>query len=190
VQINVEILNDKEIIKALASLDSYNAQHGIKRGIRKTAKKAPPRISKYTRQHYNLSAKRIKTDIYMRSLSSGWVWNVSTSSDPMTVKNFKLKVKKTGLEFSIYKGEKSFVKSAFMNVNTRTGVELPFKRITTKRYPLRVLHGPSLAAIFHGNSKYGTNVVAKVREDLSGELFKEVKKALKEIINGYGTFKV
>tara|TARA_B100000459_G_C8536375_1_gene182916 strand:+ start:205 stop:780 length:576 start_codon:yes stop_codon:yes gene_type:complete len=189
--ISVDILNDKKVIAALKKMDSFAAPDALRKALRDTSKKAPPRLSKEIRQEYTLTAKRIKRDIRIKPLEQGFKYLVSVSHRPITVMQYKMKpnpwrkMPQGGLGFSIYKGQKEFVKGGFV-AEGKQGINLPFKRVGPRPRPFYTLYGPSIAGIVRGDSKFGGSIMGRVERELTAGLSAAVNRRFGAFLRGYG----
>ena len=185
-RITVDIINDKEVVQYLKKLNSFEAPEACRKAVRATARKAPPRFSKYTRERYTVKAARLKKDIGIKYIDRGFQALISTSYEPISMASFNVRKVSQGIRFNVYKGSPVNLRAGFMAKAPNHDTILPFARITNKPYPIRVIMGPSAAGIALGASKYGDTIMDKCTRELSGELSKEVKNAMAAMLRGFG----
>ena len=189
--ITVDILDDEKVVAALKKMNSYEAPKALRLALRDTAKKAPPRLSKEIRKEYNLTAKRIKRDIDVQAREGGYKYLIKTSYRPITVMNYKMKPSPWrkqdggGIQFSIFKGRKEFIKGGFVATGAQ-GVNLPFKRISKQPYPIEPLYGPSIGAITTGDSLFGDPIMRRVEKELTDALRSGINRRFGAFLRGYG----
>lgn len=145
IDISARVLGDTELSKALAQLSSHDIPKAIRAGVRDAARAGRTRLAQSIGQRYSLSAARIKADVSQAQfLNAGQTAIIRTSRKPITAMQFKARQTPTGLSMSIYRGQRIVVKSGFIAKG------LPFVRKGKDRMPLRVIHGPSIHAIYTG----------------------------------------
>ncbi len=186
-EITVDIIGDKEFIKGLAKLNSFEAPEAIRKAIRHTAGSPTKRvISQKVREHYNLKAARVKKDIMRpRYEDGGFKVTIRTSYDPMTLMQYGFKQTARGGKYTIFKGQTMFQAGAFKAVGSNGNV-LPWVRIGKTRFPVRTMYGPSLAGIITGNSRKGPDLRNSITSELSGILRKRIQKNMGDMLRGFG----
>lgn len=192
-QINIDILGDIEVKRALAELGNYDAQKALSQGIKKTANRGSALLSKAIRQKYKISAKRIKEDIPKKAARvNDFKFHVRASYDPITTMSFGAKEKKRGgITFQIYKGSNVHIPKGFIAQASTQQHDLPFVRMRKAskyvgRMPIRVLMGPSISGITLGKSKDGVSIMETVERQMSEALQNEIKRTLNGMMRGFG----
>jgi hypothetical protein len=150
IDISAQIIGDKELSVALARLSSHDIPKAIKAGVRYAARGGSTAIAKNIRASYSLSSARVKQDISSPQFRDGGQTAVlRTSRKPITAMQFKARQTRRGLSMAIYKGQRTVVARGFIAKG------LPFQRVGKDRLPLRVIHGPSIHAIYTGGKFAG-----------------------------------
>lgn len=146
-QIVGRVLGSEELSRALAKMSSHDIPKAIKHGVRVAARGGRTTMAKEIGQRYSLTAGRIKKDVSTPQFQNGGQTAIiRTSRKPITAMQFKARQTKAGISMAIYKGQRSLVKSGFIAKGK------PFYRTTKSRYPLKVVHGPSIHAIYTGGN--------------------------------------
>jgi hypothetical protein len=180
IDITARILGDSELAQTLSQLSSHDIPKAIKAGVREAATKGRTTMAKSIGQRYALTAGRIKQDVYPARFSdNGQTAVISTSRKPITAMQFKPKQTRKGLRMSIFRGERTLVKSGFMAKG------LPFKRKGKERYPLDVIHGPSIHAIYTGGH-WAPAIQARTELRIEQELEAGILKRLQAMGRGFG----
>lgn len=180
IDISARIIGDKELSQALARLSSHDVPKAIRAGVRDAARAGRTTMAKSIGQRYTLSAGRIKQDVpTARITDGGQTAVITTSRKPITANQFKPKQTRTGLSMSIYRGQRSLVKSGFMAKG------MPFKRRGKERMPLDVIHGPSIHAIYTGGH-WAPALQARTELRIEDALEKGILRALGAMGRGFG----
>jgi len=180
IDITARILGDSELAQTLSKLSSHDIPKAIKAGVRDAARAGRTTLAKSIGQRYSLTAGRIKQDVSPAQFSDGGQTAViRTNRKPITAMQFKPRETRTGLSMSIYRGERSVVKSGFMAKGK------PFKRRTKARMPLDVIHGPSIHAIYTGG-KWAPALQARTEVRIEDALEKGILRALGAMGRGFG----
>jgi hypothetical protein len=168
------------LAKTLARLSAHDIPIAIRAGIRDAASGARTQLAKGIRERYSLSSGRIKQDVSQAQfIDGGMAAVIRTSRKPITAMQFKPRQTRKGLSMSIFRGERTVVKSGFMAKG------LPFKRRTKARYPLDVIHGPSIHAIYTGG-RHADALQARVEDVVAERLEKGIMRRLRALGRGYG----
>ena len=180
IDISARVIGDKELSAALARLSSHDIPKAIKAGVRDAARAGRTTLAKSIGQRYSLSAGRIKQDVSQATfLDGGQTAIIRTSRKPITAMQFKAKETPRGLSMSIYRGQRSLVRSGFMAKG------LPFVRQGKERLPLKVVYGPSIHAIYTGG-KWAPALQARTEVRIEDALEKGILRALGGMGRGFG----
>jgi hypothetical protein len=145
IEITAKVLGDQELSAALARMSSHDIPKAIKSGVAYAARGGKTAIAKNITASYSVSSGRVKQDVSAPQFRDGGQTAVlRTSRKPITAMQFKARQTKAGLTMAIYKGQRTTVSRAFIAKGK------PFQRVGQARMPLRVIHGPSVHAIYTG----------------------------------------
>jgi len=174
IKLSVELLNDKKMIAMLQDLADHKIETAIKSGVAYAARGGKVAISKGLSQGgLNLSAGRIKKDLKdPRFLRGGREAMVHASYNPITALSYKAKQTSRGLGVTFYKGERKIINRGFIAKG------LPFARRGQSAYPLRVVHGPSIAAAYLNGSR-SAEIKAQVERRMEEQLAKGIMRRLR-----------
>ena len=187
-EITVDIIGDKEFVRGLARLNSFEAPELIRKAIRYTAGTPARRvISQKVREIYRVKAARVKKDIHRTKFEDGgFKATIRTSYDPMTLMQYGFKQTARGGKYQIFKsGASQFQAGAFKAVGSNGNV-LPWVRIGKTRFPVRTMYGPSLAGMITGNSAKGPDLRRSITNELSKVLRKRIDKNMGDMLRGFG----
>lgn len=180
IDISARVIGDAELARTLAQLSSHDIPQAIKAGVRDAARAGRTTLAKAIGQRYSLSAGRIKQNVPTARISGdGQTAVITTSRKPITAMQFKPRQTRKGLTMSIFRGERTVVKSAFMAKG------LPFRRRGKARMPLDVIHGPSIHAIYTGG-KWSPALQARTEVRIEDALEKGILRALGAMGRGFG----
>lgn len=180
IEISAKIIGDKELAQTLAKLSSHDIPKAIRAGVRDAAKAGRTTLAKSIGQRYSLSAGRIKQDVSQAQFrDGGQTAIIRTSRKPITAMQFKPKQTSSGLSMSIYRGQRTVVKSAFLAKGK------PFKRRAKERMPLDVIHGPSIHAIYTGGH-WAPALQARTELRIEDALEKGILRAMGAMGRGFG----
>jgi hypothetical protein len=180
IDINARVLGDTELAQALAQLSSHDIPKAIRSGVRDAARAGRTTLAKSIGQRYALAAGRIKQDVTQPQYrDGGQTAIIRTSRKPITAMQFKPKQTRKGLSMSIYRGQRSLVRSGFIAKGK------PFKRRGNERYPLDVIHGPSIHAIYTGG-KWSPALQARTELRIEDALEKGILRSLGAMGRGFG----
>ena len=180
IDISARILGDTELTRTLERMSSLDIPKAIKGGVKYAARGGGVAISTNIRARYSLTAGRIKQDISKPQFTQGGLTAIiRTSRKPITAMQFKPKETRKGLRLSIYRGERTVVKSGFIAKG------LPFKRRGKERMPLDVIHGPSLHAVFTGG-RFASQIQEATNTRIAEQLEKGILRELGRIGRGFG----
>jgi hypothetical protein len=180
IDINAKIIGDKELSAALARLSSHDIPKAIKAGVRDAARAGRTTLAKSIGQRYSLTAGRIKKDVTQPQYrDGGQTAIIRTNRKPITAMQFKPKQTSKGLSMSIYRGQRTVVKSGFLAKG------MPFRRVGKERMPLDVIHGPSIHAIYTGG-KWAPALQARTEVRIEEALESGILRALGGMGRGFG----
>ena len=180
IDISARIIGDEKLAQTLAKLSSHDIPKAIKGGVKDAARAGRTTLAKVIGQRYSLSAARIKQDVSQAQFSAnGQTAVIRTSRKPITAMQFRPRQTSTGLSMSIYRGQRSVVRSGFMAKG------LPFRRRGKERMPLDVIHGPSIHAIYTGG-KWSPALQGRTEVRIEDALEKGILRALGAMGRGYG----
>ena len=180
IDISARVIGDTELAQTLARLSSHDIPKAIRAGVRDAARAGRTTMAKSIGQRYSLTAGRIKQDVSQAQyLNGGQTAIIRTSRKPITAMQFKPRETRQGLSMSIYRGQRSVVRSGFIAKG------LPFKRKGKERYPLDVIHGPSIHAIYTGG-KWAPALQGRTEVKIEDALEKGIIRALGGMGRGFG----
>ena len=180
IDISARVLGDAELAQTLQRLSSHDIPKAIKAGVRDAARAGRTTMAKSIGQRYSLTAGRIKQDVpNARFMAGGQTAIITTSRKPITAMQFKPRETRQGLSMSIYRGQRTVVKSGFIAKG------LPFKRRGKERMPLDVIHGPSIHAIYTGG-KWAPALQARTEVRIEEALESGIIRALGGMGRGFG----
>jgi len=174
IRLTARVLGDKELVAALQRMSAQDIPKAVKHGVKIAARGGRTTLAKEVGQRYSLSAGRIKQDVSQPTYrDGGQTAIIRTSRKPITAMQYKAKETAKGLSLAIFKGQRSIVKGGFIAKG------LPFKRKGQARMPLRVVHGPSIHAIYSGGKHKGAIQQAteqRIEEQLQNGIVQGIKK--------------
>jgi hypothetical protein len=180
IDISARVLGDRELAQTLAKLSSNDIPKAIRSGVRDAARAGRTTLAKSIGQRYSLTAGRIKQDVSNPQFSNGGQTAIiRTNRKPITAMQFKPKETRQGLSMSIYRGQRTVVKSGFIAKG------LPFKRRGKERYPLDTIKGPSIHAIYTGG-KWAPALQARTEVRIEEALENGILRALGGMGRGFG----
>jgi hypothetical protein len=180
IDISARVIGDAELAQALAKMSSQDIPKAIRMGVRDAARAGRTTLAKAIGQRYSLSAARIKQDVpTARITDGGQTAVITTSRKPITAMQFKPRQTSRGLSMSIYRGQRTLVRSGFIAKG------LPFKRRGKERMPLDVIHAPSIHAIYTGG-KWSPALQARTEVRIEDALESGILRALGAMGRGFG----
>ena len=182
-QINLDGVEKLSAMKAFLEPAAFD--RALKGGTRYATKATPPAISKAVGARYTMKAGEIKKDIKGPNFSEGGKSaTLILSRRPRTAAAFNGKQTSQGYRFAVYRGQNVTVKNGFL-AKGKQGIMLPFYREGKGRYPINVIHGPSLGSVFVGNSKYGDVMKKEVGDRMQKQLVVGIERELKRSARGF-----
>jgi len=200
IDISARIIGDKELAQALAQMSSHDIPRVIKAGVRYAARAGKTALAKQVSAITPIPSARIKQGLFIDFVSdgSGQTARIYADSTPVSALRFKPRQTRTGLQLTLYKGEKTVIKSGFMQVNRsqRDRGKLPFKPTTdhaysydrtrnTPRKGMQFVFGLSIASIYTGG-KHSAKLKAAVEARVAEQLEKGILRELGRMGRGFG----
>lgn len=180
IDISARVVGDKELAAALAKMSSADIPTALKHGVRVAARGARTVLGKEISARYAIGSGRVKKDVTQPTYQQGGLTAIiRTSRKPPTAMQFKARETRKGLAFTQIKGERTVIKSGFIAKG------LPFKRMTKKPYPLDVVHGPSIYAIYTGG-RYAQQLQKVTEERVAEQLVSGTLQRLRAMGRGFG----
>jgi hypothetical protein len=199
IDISARVMGDRELAQTLAKLSSHDIPKAIRLGVRDAARAGRTTMAKSIGQRYALTAGRIKQDVPTARISGdGQTAVITTSRKPITAMSYKAKPAGKGISLSIYRGQRTVMKSGFMQ-HSNTGAfsgTLPFRSNKGRAYRgdkdrakprrgLDVVVGPSIHAIYTGG-KWSPALQARTELRVEDALEKGILRALGAMGRGFG----
>jgi hypothetical protein len=182
-QINLDGQEKLSAMTALLSPATF--ERALKGGTQYAAKATPPAVSKAVGGRYTWKAGDIKGDIKGPTFSDGGTTaTLRLSRRARTAAVFGGRQTARGYSFAIYRGQRETFRRGFLAPG-KQGTLLPFYREGKARYPINVIHGPSLGSVFLGNSRYGTVMKKEVETRMAEQFIKGIERELKRKQRGF-----
>lgn len=181
ISIDAKVLGDKELMRNLEKLSGHDIPKAIKQGVKYAARGGRTAIAKNIGANYSLTAGRIKQDVSEPSYRDGGMTAIlRTSRKPITFASYKARdVRPRGVTVAIYRGQRSRHPKAF-------GAKgLFWVRQGRSNYPLKVLHGPSIHAIYDGGAFAGA-IQSATETRIEEQLVKGILRAIGSAAAGFG----
>ena len=179
-------LDGQNQLKAMeAFLSPVTFARALQGGTKYAAKAATPAIAKAVGARYTWKAGDIKADVKgPRFTDGGTTAILNLSRRPRTAAAFGGRQIKRGYSFAIFKGERQTFRRGFL-AQGKQGIQLPFYRVGKDRYPIDVIHGPSLGSVFMGDSRFGEVMQKEVEARMSEQFIKGIERELARKQRGY-----
>lgn len=123
---------------------------------------------------YGLPQKRV--DDGLRSYARGADIITTASAKGVTLQSFGGRQTKHGYSAAVLRGRRQVIRKGFTPAKFG-GV--PFKRVGTERLPIKVLYGPSVAAMLRNreiSERFVVRRAIRAREELTRRIFRELDK--------------
>lgn len=202
IDISARVIGDKELSAALARLSSHDIPKAIRSGVREAAKQGRTTLAKSIGQRYTLKASRIKDDVAEpQFLQGGDVAIIRTSRKPITARQFGLRESRKGVTMAIYRGERTIIRSGFMQTSNdgkfdgrRAFVpnrKRPYSnekgkpRRSNPRNAIAMVQGPSIHAIYTGG-KWAPALQARTEVKIENVLTEQILKRINAMGRGFG----
>ena len=181
IDITAKLLGEDKLRSTLERMSAHDIPKAIKAGVRYAASGGKTAIAKNIRARYSLTSGRIKQDISdPRYRNGGQTAVLRISRKPPTAMQFKARdVYPKGLTMSIYKGKRIKVNHGFIAQG------FPFVRLTRSSYPLHVIKGPSIHAIYTGG-KFAGQIQQATEQRLEEQLVTGILRHLGRVGRGFG----
>lgn len=184
----IDLDGQKQLSAMTAFLSPATFDRALKGGVKYASKAATPAIAKSVGQRYSLRARDIKADINggkdPRFFDGGTSAVISLSRRPRTAAAFGGRQNKRGYSFAIFKGERQKFRRGFL-AQGKQGIPLPFYRESKARYPIAVIHGPSLGSVFLGASRFGDVMKKEVELRMAEQFIKGIERELASKRRGF-----
>lgn len=199
IDISARIIGDRELAQTLSNLSSHDIPKAIRAGVRDAARAGRTTMAKSIGQRYSLTAGRIKQDVDPAQFAQGGQTAViRTSRKPITAMSYKAKPAGKAISLSIFRGERTVMKSGFMQ-HSNTGAfsgTLPFRTNKGRAYRgdakrkkpragLDVVVGPSIHAIYTGGH-WAPAIQARTELRIEDALEKGILRSLGAMGRGFG----
>ena len=198
IDISARIIGDKELAQTLARLSSHDIPKAIKAGVRYAARGGKTALAKNVASVTPIPSARIKQGLFIDIDPDGQTARIYADSTPLSALRFKPKQTRSGLQLTLYKGEKTLIRSGFMQVNRdqRDRGKLPFKPDPgrpysydrTRKQPrkgMQFVFGLSIASIYNGG-KHSARLQAAVEQRVVEQLEKGILRELGRMGRGFG----
>ena len=203
IDISARIIGDTQLAAALARLSSHDIPKAIKAGVRYAAGRGKTTIAKSVGQYYTLKAKRIKDGVGKNPTFSadGQKATLTTSRKSITARQFGLRVSGRGVTMAIYRGERTVIKSGFMQFSKEGKFDdsrafapnpgRPYSNEKSKpkrrkpRTSIAMSQGPSLHGIYTGG-KFKAPIQEQTDRVISEALIKGILDRLGAMDRGFG----
>lgn len=180
IDITARLVGEDELRSALQQMTSQDIPRAIRAGVRYAARGGRTAIAKNIRASYSLASARIKQDTTEPQYRDGGQTAViRTSRKPITAMQFRARETKRGLSMAIYKGQRTVVKAGFIAKG------LPFKRRGAARFPLDVIHGPSIHAIYTGG-RFAGQIQQATEQRIEEQLMQGIMRSISGMGRGFG----
>ena len=123
---------------------------------------------------YGLPQKRV--DDGLRSYARGADIITTASAKGVTLQSFGGRQTKRGYSAAVLRGKRQVIRKGFTPAKFG-GV--PFKRVGSERLPIKVLYGPSVAAMLRNreiSERFVVRQAIRAREELTRRIFRELDK--------------
>ncbi len=179
-------LDGAEKLSALtAFLAPATFDRALKGGTQYAARATPPAVSKAVGARYNWKAGDIKGDIKGPTFSEGGkTATLRLSRRARTAAVFGGRQTPRGYSFAIFRGQRETFRRGF-EATGKQGITLPFYRVGKARYPIEVIHGPSLGSVFLGDSRFGTVMKKEVEDRMAQQFIKGIERELGRAARGF-----
>lgn len=197
IDISARIIGDQQLSAALARLSSHDIPKAIKAGVRYAARGGKTALAKQVSAVTPIPSARVKQGLFVEIDFNGQTARIYAETTPVSALRFKPKQTRTGLQLTLYKGEKTVIRSGFMQVNRAQGArgKLPFRPTTehvysydrtrkTPRKGMQFVFGLSIASIYTGG-KHSTRLQAAVEQRVAEQLEKGILRELGRMGRGF-----
>ena len=198
IDISARIIGDKELSAALARLSSHDIPKAVAHGVRTASRGAKTALGKHIGAVTPISSARIKQDVHVAIAGDGQSAKVYISSQPISALRFKPRQTRSGLQLSLYKGERTVIRSGFMQTSRaqRWRGQLPFRpaqgraysydaRRKNKRKGMEFVFGLSIASIYLGG-RHSARLQELIEARVEEQLVKGILQRLGAMGRGYG----
>lgn len=197
IDISARVIGDKELSAALARLSSHDIPKAINAGVRYAVRGGKTALAKQVSAITPIPSSRIKQGLFVEIDSDGQTARIYAESTPASALRFKPRQTRTGLQLTLYKGEKTVIRSGFMQINNaqRDRGKLPFQPHPTRPYGydrtrntprkgMQFVFGLSIASIYTGG-KHSARLQAAVEQRVAEQLEKGIIRELGRMGRGF-----
>jgi hypothetical protein len=195
-RLDVQITGAQDLLKMQDFLNPKTLAKAQRGGISYAAKAAKVAVAKEVTARYALKSARVKQDVGIpRFAPDGTSATIAISRKPITGLSYGARAVSSGVSLAIFRGQRSIEPTAFMQ--STGGRLMPFRATSKRRYrgdsgrpkPRRGLDlvvGPSIGAIFAGDSRFGPELRAKVQTRINEQFIKGMQRVIDSAARGYG----
>lgn len=163
-------IDESQYNRVIALLGFKGTKTVIRRALNKVGTSARQEISVGIRKDLPMKAGDLKRDSLTleKANNENLIVKIKISGKRISLKRFSARQTKTGVSYSVQKGKRSKLKSAFIAQSLGSHV---YKRKSADRIPLIKLFGPSVPHVFENLQQFAENVYDKA---LSEKLTREI----------------
>jgi hypothetical protein len=197
VNLSARITGDTQLAQALARISSHDVPKAIEAGVRYAARSGKVVMATEMRRGgVVVPSARIKEDLFV--IVDGATAVIKASAKPVSAQQFKPRQVKAGLNLTFYRGQKTLIKSGFLQYNRvqRSRGKLAFKPETNRPYSydrtrnsprngMQFVFGLSVASMYLGG-KHKDRIQAAVQKRIEERLETGILRALGAAARGYG----
>lgn len=167
-------------VEAALSGVKNGAPRAMSRAINRAVAFGKTRSSKLVREEYTINAGAMKRATGTTKASvNRLVGIIDWKSRQKQMRNFQYRKTKKGISVAVKRaGGRKFIPRAFIN-NLHSSGGAILRRLGKERYPLKVLHGPSVPQMT-GN----VNVEPQIRKDVEDKLNERLKHEMNVLMRG------
>jgi hypothetical protein len=197
VNLTARITGDTDLARMLSRLSAHDIPDAIRSGVRYAARSGKVVMAKELRAAgVPIPSARIKEDLFVEI--NGATATIHANAKPVSANRFKPRQTKQGLILSFYRGEKTLIRSGFMQTNRaqRGRGKLAFKPATGRAYSydrtrtrprkgMQFVFGLSIASIYLGG-KHKDRIQQAVEERIQERLHTGILRAMGAASRGFG----
>jgi|688.fasta_scaffold382220_1 hypothetical protein len=197
VNLSARLIGDTQLAQALARISSHDVPKAVEAGVRYAAHSGKVlMVAEMRRAGVVVSSARLKEDLFVQV--NGATAHIWANAQPVSAQHFKPRQAKAGLNLTFYRGQKTLIKSGFLQYNRsqRSRGKLAFKPTTARRYRydrtrnsprkgMQFVFGLSVASMYLGG-KHKDRIQAAVENRIEERLETGILRALGAAARGYG----
>lgn len=180
-QIKVDKVKQATVEAALSGIKN-GAKKAMSRAINRTVSYGKTQASRLVRKEYTINASSINaaTRTYTTRDTGTLRGAISFKGRPKQLRSFARRINRNGIFVNVKRstGFKRLTRRAF--VNTVSSGPAILMRLGESRYPIEVLHGPSVPQMTGS-----VNVGPKIREKVANKLNERVDHEMSALLKGY-----